>query len=295
METIVEAVYVLDGGTLDVEASTIVPGSDFGTRLLIPVQMFLVKTRMGYILIDAGNDPGCIQDPEKTWGPDLASAVIPHMTDANHPYAQLALLGLDPTDIKMVIYTHLHHDHCGAARLFPEAVHVVQQAEYRWAFYPDRYASRIYLPSDFGSEDIRWKLAEGDWLILPGIHLFSTPGHTPGHQSVVLWGVPDCGTFIIAGDAVYCKENVRRDLPPGITTDAVQATRSLHRLTALAHATDGSLLVSHDAESFATLPKPPEPLSALDLESRRFYIEGERTLYGEGIISNFMSTGVGAV
>lgn len=295
METIVEAVYVLNGGTLDVEASTIVPGSKFGSRLLIPVQMFLVKTRLGYVLIDAGNDPDCIVDPERTWGPELAKAVIPHMTDENHPYAQLALLGLGPADIKMVIYTHLHHDHCGAARLFPHAVHVVQNAEYRWAFYPDRFASRIYLPSDFGSKDIRWQLAEGDWLILPGIHLFATPGHTPGHQSVVLWDVPDCGTFIVAGDAVYCKENVQRDLPPGITTDSVQATRSLHRLTALAHATDGSLFVSHDAESFAAMPHAPDPLSALDVESRRFYIEGERTLYGEGIMSNFLPTEVGAV
>ncbi|MGH3644377.1 MAG: N-acyl homoserine lactonase family protein [Mycobacterium sp.] len=294
METIVEAVYVLNGGSLDVEASTIVPGSNFGSRLLIPVQMFLLKTRVGYILIDGGNDPDCIADPEKTWGADLAKAVVPHMTDENHPYAQLALLGLDAHDVKMVIYTHLHHDHCGSARFFPDAVHVVQKAEHRFAFNPDRFADRIYLRSDFGSENIRWQFADGDWLILPGIHLVATPGHTPGHQSVVLWDVPDCGTFIVAGDAVYCRENVRRDLPPGITTDALQASRSLHRLTALAHATDGSLFVSHDAESFAAMPKAPDPLQALDVASRRFYIDGERTLYGDGIISHFLPQPVAA-
>lgn len=295
METIVEAVYVLDGGTLDVEASTIVPGSNFGSRLVIPVQMFLLKTRLGYILIDAGNDPDCIVDSEKTWGPELSAIVTPHMTDENHPYAQLALLGLDPVDVKMVIYTHLHHDHCGAARFFPHAVHIVQKAEYRWAFNPDRHTSRIYLRSDFGSSDIRWEFAEGDWLILPGIHLFASPGHSPGHQSVVLWDVPDCGTFIISGDAVYCRENIERDLPPGITTDSVQAVRSLHRLTALAHATDASLFVSHDAVSFAAMPKAPDPLAALDVASRRFYIAGERTLYGDGIIGNFLPRTADAV
>jgi len=294
METIVEAVFVLNGGTLSVEASTIVPGANFGSRLVIPVQMFLLKTRLGYILIDGGNDPNCIVDPEKTWGTELAKAASPHMTDDNHPYAQLALVGVDPPDVKMVIYTHLHHDHSGAARFFPDAVHVVQQAEYRWACYPDRFASRIYVSSDFGSKDIRWQFVDGDSVILPGIHLMATPGHTPGHQSVVLWDVPDCGTFIISGDAVYTQENVRRDLPPGLNTDAAQAMRSLHRLTALAHATDASLFVSHDPDSFAAMPKAPDPLTAPDAEARRFYVGGDRTQYGDDIMRHFLPGAVAA-
>jgi glyoxylase-like metal-dependent hydrolase (beta-lactamase superfamily II) len=286
INTVVERIFVLDGGTLEVESSTIVSGKDFGKRIIIPVQLFLLQTSLGYVLVDTGNDPGVITDPERTWGAELSRLVVPHMEPRNHPYEQLGLLGIQPSEIKFVLYTHLHHDHAGGARLFPDAIHVVQKTEYRWAFNPDRFASRIYLQSDFGAENLTWRLADGDWLVLPGIQLFATPGHTPGHQSIVLWDVPECGTVILAGDAVYCRENVINDVPPGIATDTIQAQRSIHRLTALTQAVDGSLLVSHDFEFSRQLPKAPKPLGLLDAKLRRFYEDGVRTIYGDELLSH---------
>ena len=127
----------MDGGRLTVEGSTLVPGTDYGVPKTIPVQFFLVETTKGFVLIDSGNDPDVITDPIGAWGFDLASASNPDVQPHNHPLEQLKLVGLGADDIKMVIYTHLHHDHCGAARFFPEALHVVQKAEHRWAFQPD--------------------------------------------------------------------------------------------------------------------------------------------------------------
>lgn len=278
MDSVVRGIYVLDGGTLTVDSSLMVPGHNCGTPLAIPVQYFLIDTSVGFILVDTGNDPDAIDDPEGTWGPVLAAAAQPTMEPRNHPAEQLALAGVAPADVRMVIYTHLHHDHAGGARFFPQALHLVQQAEYRWAFNPDRYTALPYVASDF-QHDLRWQLAEGDWVPLPGIHLVATPGHTPGHQSVVLWDTPDSGTVILAGDAIYCRENVEMDLPPGLNNDATAASASMHRLTALADATDASLIVSHDKAFFDLLPKAPEPLGRLDPEVRRFYRRGVELMY----------------
>jgi N-acyl homoserine lactone hydrolase len=278
METVVKDIFVMDGGRLTVEGSTLVPGTDYGVPRTIPVQYFLVETTKGYMLIDSGNDPDVITDPIGAWGFDLASASNPEVQPHNHPLEQLKLVGLEASDIKVVIYTHLHHDHCGAARFFPNALHVVQKAEHRWAFQPDSFAKKPYNQKDF-RHDLRWQLAEGDWCILPGVHLVSTPGHTPGHQSIVLWDTPNAGTVILAGDAVNCCANIELDVPPGITSDNAAAVASLHRLSALAAAADATMLVSHDAEFFEQLPKAPDALRQLPADLRRFYMKGVRHLY----------------
>jgi glyoxylase-like metal-dependent hydrolase (beta-lactamase superfamily II) len=255
----IRRVYLLDGGTLQVESSTVLPGSDYGRLLTIPVQVFIVETGHGFALIDTGNDPAVIDDPESAWGPDLAAASRPRVARHQHLAAQLALVGLAPGDIHAVVYTHLHHDHAGGARLFPRATHVVQRSELRWATSPDPHYAGAYRHRDFAG--INWTLADGDCQALPGIHLMLTPGHTPGHQSVILWDVADLGTVILAGDAVNSTRSIEASLPPGIATDPVQALQSLHRLTTLARATDALLITGHDLQQFAGLPKAPEPLA----------------------------------
>ena len=281
MKTVIKKVYVLDGGQLELDASVMMIGDRPGTRIRIPVQMFLVETTRGYVLIDTGNDPDVIHNAERTWGAPLAQAATPIMEERNHPYEQLKLLGLKADDIKMVIYTHLHHDHCGGARFFPNAIHVVQKAEYRWANYLDRFASFPYVRTDFDHRNLRWQLAEGDWCILPGLHLIATPGHTPGHQSIALWDVPDVGSLILTGDAANCQDNIALDTPGGITSDATAAAMSFHRLTALARATDASVIVSPDLEASQTYPKAPEALGKLGDNMRDFCNHAIKTIYGD--------------
>lgn len=279
VDSVVKKVYVLDGGQLELDASVMVSGNRPGERIRIPVQYFLVETTRGFVLVDTGNDPNVVHDPEGTWGAPLAQAATPIMEERNAPLEQIKLVGLDASDIKMVVYTHLHHDHCGGARFFPDALHVVQKAEYRWVFAPDRFATFPYVKTDYNHPNFNWNLAEGDWCILPGFHLISTPGHTPGHQSIALWDVPDVGSVILAGDAVNCRDNIAWDTPGGITSDATSAAMSMHRLTALANVMDANLLVSHDMGFFEMLPKAPEPLTRLSEEARAFCKHGVETVY----------------
>lgn len=284
-KTVVRKVYILDGGELELDASVMVNAMNPGKKIRIPVRQFLVETDRGFVLIDTGNDPEVIKGQEvaeQRWGVALANAAKPLMQPHQHLYEQLKLVGVTADDIKLVVYTHLHHDHCGGAGLFPDSLHVVQKAEYRWAMQLDHFASVPYRTHDYNHSNLDWRFAEGDWSILPGIHLISTPGHTPGHQSIALWDVPDVGSLIIAGDAVNCRDNIALDAPGGITSSAASAVESVHRITALAQAMDASVMVSHDAGFYEVLPMAPEPLRRFTEEEQAFLQKGIRTVY-EGL------------
>jgi len=281
--TVVRRLYVLDGGSLNIEQSMLIAGQHFGAKVDVPVPMYLIETDDGYVLVDTGNDPRVIDDPIGTWGEALVAMVPPRMAEENHPYAQLAVLGLAPSDVTLVIYTHLHHDHAGGARLFAHAPQVVQRSEYAYALHPDRFSSGIYLRSDFDHPEIDWWLIDGDAVVRPGIHLFRTPGHTPGHQSIVLGNVPECGTVIIAGDAIYTRENVELDVPSGVTTSAQDALMSMRSLVALAEATDATLLVNHEMAFWALLPKAPQHLERLTDDVRCFWRDSVRPADGRAM------------
>lgn len=281
-ESVIRKVYILDGGQLELDRSVMLSLTDPGTKIRIAVRQFLVDTTRGWVLIDTGNDPLIAlgqAKAEERWGFGLANAARPIMSHEQTIAEQLKLVGLTPDDIKMVVYTHLHHDHCGAATEFPNALHVVQKAEYRFAMDVDHHAAVPYIKHEYDSPDINWQFAEGDLTILPGMHLLVTPGHTPGHQSVVLWDVPDVGNLIITGDAVNCRENISLDVLGGIMYDARQAADSVHRITGLATATGASVMVSHDLGFYEGLPHAPEPLRAFTTDEQAFCQHGIQTLY----------------
>ncbi len=104
--------------------------------------------------------------------------------------------GLLPSDIVAVINTHLHFDHCGENRLFPDTPIYVQADEYE-AAQASLYTVREWV--DFPGARIEQLSGESE--LLPGLSVIPTPGHTPGHQSVQVEG--EDGLSIIAGQAVY--------------------------------------------------------------------------------------------
>lgn len=85
-------------------------------------------------------------------------------------------------DVALVVNTHLHFDHCGSNRLFPEVPIFVQRTEVEVAHALPRFTILEWV--DFDRADYRQ--LDGDAVILPGLRVLSTPGHTPGHQSVLV-------------------------------------------------------------------------------------------------------------
>jgi N-acyl homoserine lactone hydrolase len=100
-----------------------------------------------------------------------------------------------PRDVAHVINTHLHYDHCGGNRLFPGIPIHVQARELADARTLDNYTIREWV--DF--EGATYVEHEGEVEVLPGIRLLPTPGHTDGHQSVL---VETSGRPVVVGGDV---------------------------------------------------------------------------------------------
>src|SRR5215831_20847247 len=147
-----------------------------------PVHGFVVTYPGGAALVDTGvgGPPDLIRDWEVV---NVAAA------------GALAGLGLVPGDIDLVINTHLHFDHCGQNAVFKHAACYVQRAELDRA---RRESPQLYGWFDF--MNARFELLDGDAEVLPGLSVVATPGHTVGHQSVVVQSAAD-GPDLLIGDA----------------------------------------------------------------------------------------------
>ena len=203
---------------MSVEVKRLHLGATPGGTEAWPVHGFVVTYPGGAALVDTGigGPPDVIRDWEVV---NVAAA------DA------LGGLGLVPGDIDLVINTHLHFDHCGQNAVFRHAPFYVQRAELGRA---RREAPELRDWFDFAGA--RFELLDGDTEILPGLEVIATPGHTPGHQCVVVR--PDDGAFdLLIGDAAYTPrvyaDPATDKLPSGQASDLPAWRDSLRRIQAL--------------------------------------------------------------
>ena len=121
-----------------------------------------------------------------------------YYTVTGRPVEQLLReAGIEPAEVTALANCHLHADHSGQNSLFPGVPIFVQPAEWRTAHETPDYTILDWI--DFDGADYRQ--VAGDHEVAPGIRVFATPGHSPGHQSVVV-DAPD-GPILLAGQAVY--------------------------------------------------------------------------------------------
>ena len=149
----------------------------------IPVHGFLIKHPAGAGLVDTG------------YGTPLA--LIKDYRPVNASVAEaLRTHDVDPSDIRWVINSHLHFDHCGQNAVFPQAPFYVQRTEYEGRH---RYADTPAEWLEFAGA--RVELLDGEREIVSGVRVITTPGHTPGHQSVEV--DTSAGPALLTGDACW--------------------------------------------------------------------------------------------
>jgi N-acyl homoserine lactone hydrolase len=180
-----------------------------------PVHGFVVTHPAGALLVDTG-----VGGPERVlsdW-----RVVNRSVTEA------LAELSLTPGDIGLVINTHLHFDHCGQNAVFRHAPFYVQRTELDRA---RREAGELREWFDFMGA--RFELLDGDAEVVPGVSVIATPGHTSGHQCVIV-RAGDGGPDLLIGDAAYTPRQYAgppdQDLPGGQASDLSAWRNSLERI-----------------------------------------------------------------
>lgn len=215
-------IYALSCGALEFDRSLFFPAESAGTAMVAPVASWLVVHPKGKLLFDTGISCDALADPAARLGKRVASLFRLRAGADDNPVAQLAALGLKPDDIRFVVNSHFHFDHCGCNASFPRARFLVQRAELGLARAErNRYNAKDWdHPLEYreldGEHDV---FGDGSVVVLP------TPGHTAGHQS--LW-IRDSGRqFVLTADACYTREHMEKMILPSNAFDAGQMTDSL--------------------------------------------------------------------
>ena len=177
------------------------------------------------ILVDTG-----IHDPK--WVNDQI-APCRQRSDEQIVSALKEGLGWKPEDVDIVINTHLHYDHCGNNRRFTNAKFIVQEKEWQAAHHPIPSQRDIYLAELYDEIDyFAWRFVRGEEEILPGIKVFLTPGHSEGHQSVLV--KTEEGNLCISADVSNLLVNIQENIPAGILTNTREIFESMERVRQVA-------------------------------------------------------------
>jgi glyoxylase-like metal-dependent hydrolase (beta-lactamase superfamily II) len=200
-----------------------------------PVPLFLVEhPTNGPFLIDVGYDPSVASDPTRTLGFLFGKVFMKHRVAEQGVPDQVIARGVDPSDIAMVVVTHLHLDHISASAQWPRATFVVDRAKRAAA----RRGPGPYVKSHLATigqwREIDYAGAAGQRfesfartvdLFGDGVvRLVSSPGHSLGHQSVLL-RLRD-RYALICGDAAMSTLELREPLIDGIVVDQDSYVRS---------------------------------------------------------------------
>ena len=211
------------------------PGVNVGQPIDLSDNCYLIRHGKLLMLWDTGV-PDAVASQAN--GVEAANGAI-LMKRPDTLVAELAKLKLKPADITYVALSHNHGDHTGNAKLFPRATFLVQKAEYDFA-YAD--PAKSPLPADAkvmkleGDHDV---FGDGSVMIL------STPGHTPGHQSLLVY-LRKTGPVLLSGDAAHFKDNFVNRRVPGTNSDKAQTVASMDRLATLASDLHAQLWINHD-------------------------------------------------
>lgn len=217
-------IHPLDLGTLTVDKSGLTLRKGLGTRVAAPCLGYLILGGKTPVLVDSGP---CA---DEQWG---SSWHNPFRRTADQSLAAaLSKHGVALEDVRTVILTHMHWDHCYGNALLPNARFVVQRKELAYAIAPlpcdaPIYETQLHPVHFLGAYD-RFDVIDGDRDILPGVRCVLLPGHTPGLQGVLVDTAQ--GRVMIASDHCPLYENYTDDIPTGIIHDLEAWYRSTARI-----------------------------------------------------------------
>jgi N-acyl homoserine lactone hydrolase len=227
----------------------------------VPIPAYLVEhPSAGPVLIDTGLPRAVAEEGERALGRAFAMAYTIEMEPQWAAVEQIRARGVDPMDVGVVVMTHLHYDHAGAVVDFPRATFVVDAAEWRAARsggFTKGYSHKLidhpfaWREIDFDDPRVESFASFGRTVDLFGdgtVRLLSTPGHTPGHMSVLL-RLESERELLLTADAVYARRTIDEELVPVFVDDVHRYRRSLREIRRYVEQTPGAEVVcGHDPE-----------------------------------------------
>lgn len=244
----------LDCGTI--ELSDAGPFSDThlydGERRTLTDSCYVIRNGARYLLWDAGF-PAALKGNSDTQGVFTISLAqtIPE---------QLARIGLKPSDITYVAVSHYHGDHIGQAQDFPAAELLIGRGDADAVVSGSLDGIRAqFAPwlAEGASGKVNRIAGDLDVFGDASVTMINTPGHTPGHHSLVV-RLPRSGTIMLTGDLYHFEEQIDNRGVPQFNTDRADTLASFERFNQMADNLDATIVIQHDPRHLIRLPEFPE-------------------------------------
>lgn len=252
--------YVFHASTIHTDKAAMVAGSA-SQPYDIPVPYFLIEHEKGYVLFDTGHNLATVKDVKSAVTEPIYLAFRPDAYEEGYVLNALAKAGVKPEQISYVICSHLHFDHCGGMGFFPNATYVIQKRELHYAYVPDPFIKFAYFREDF-DKDLNWLFLDG-WndkhydLFGDGkLIIHFTPGHTPGHQSLLV-NLEKEGPIMLTADACYASDNLNDLKLSGIVNDNAAYMANIMMFRDM-RKRGIKIFLGHDPEQWLTIKKFPE-------------------------------------
>jgi glyoxylase-like metal-dependent hydrolase (beta-lactamase superfamily II) len=223
--------------------------ADERNRIPLALRCLLVETADALVLIDNG-----VGNKDNARFRDIYG--IENDGDPTRLEDGIRAAGFSPDDVDIMIDTHLHFDHAGGNTFrdadgqiqlsFPRARYLVQKGEWEFAHLRNERIQASYLPDNFDPVQAarRFEFIEGNQEIVPGISVVRTPGHTPGHQSVLIRSEDETAIFL--ADVVPTSAHVPLPWIMAYDVEPLVTLESKRGLWQRAREEDWLLLFEHD-------------------------------------------------
>lgn len=213
-----------------------------GVKIQLTFSCYLIKHGNDYMVWDAGNAAGA----------------------ANSPKASLIeLLGqvkVSPDQVKYLGISHYHGDHVGQAALLPKATLLIGKGDWDvlTSSAPNSMANpKFFEPWIGGGGKVEPQAGDKKDVFGDGtVVMLSTPGHTPGHFSLLV-KLKEKGNVLLTGDLAHFHENYEHNGVPTFNFNRADTLASLDRFKQIAKNLKATVIVQHDARDIAKLPAFP--------------------------------------
>jgi glyoxylase-like metal-dependent hydrolase (beta-lactamase superfamily II) len=244
----VERLYVIDCGFSHAEDQSLwSPGINVGVPIDLSDNCYLIQhSSEGYLLWDTGVTDRLAALPQGQVVPQLKQTWYRRQTLV----AALAATGVKPANIRYVAISHIHPDHVGNVDAFPDATLIMKRHEWEAA---------LAAPQKPFNPEHKTELLDGDKDLFGDgtLTILSTPGHTTGHQSLLVH-LNKTGYVLLTGDAVHFQSNWESRRVPSFNADRQMSLASMDKLARVVDEKHAQLWINHDKPASEARRHAPE-------------------------------------